>query len=110
MTDRLLEELRLRFRETMAIRLRDMDTLLATLARDPANGDALATISRHFHAMVGLGATYGFPRISELGDEGEASSLILARSGSPVTPQLHARWCELVAAASGDLERGGTST
>jgi hypothetical protein len=109
MTEHLLEELRARFRETMAIRLREMEALLETLAREPANGDAVARIGRHFHAMVGLGATYGFPLISQLGDEGEASSLILGRTGSPVTPHLHARWCELVAAALHDLEAGGVS-
>ncbi len=31
----------------------------------------LDEIRRHFHAFSGMGGTYGFPRISVLGDEAE---------------------------------------
>ncbi|HEX2060883.1 MAG TPA: Hpt domain-containing protein, partial [Thermoanaerobaculia bacterium] len=71
MTDTLLQELRARFRETTEVRLQDVGRLLDALAADARDADALQRLARHFHALAGLGATYGYPRISELGDAAE---------------------------------------
>ena len=87
MSDELMDHLRAHFRESTAERLREMATLLEALDRDPGDGKARGQLERHFHALSGLGATYGYPRISELGDEGE-------RSADP------ARWRELVDAVA----------
>ena len=43
---------------------------LAELRAAFDRGD-LDEIRRHFHAFSGMGGTYGFPRISVLGDEAE---------------------------------------
>ena len=74
-----MAHLRAHFRESTAERLRQMTALLDALDADPG---AREKLERHFHALSGLGATYGYPRISELGEEGE-------RSNDP------ARWREL---------------
>jgi Hpt domain len=66
MSDPLMEDLRARFRQTTAVRLHDMKSLL-----DAVDASAADRLLRHFHALAGMGATYGFPRVSELGDEGE---------------------------------------
>lgn len=96
MTAALLAELRDRFRESTAGRLQEMCELLDTLARDRADAATLEKLARHFHALAGLGATYGYPRVSELGDEGEAAILPMTRSGTVPPTELVARWRELV--------------
>lgn len=75
-----MASLRAHFRESTAERLREMTELLDALDSDSS---ARERLERHFHALSGLGATYGYRRISELGDEGE-------RTNDP------ARWRELV--------------
>jgi chemotaxis protein histidine kinase CheA len=103
MTDVLMEELRVRFRETAAVRLHEMASLLDALERDRGDGVSLEKLARHFHALAGLGATYGFPRITELGDEAEDSIASLARGAKSPTESLLARWRELVAAVTTEL-------
>jgi diguanylate cyclase (GGDEF)-like protein len=97
MTEALLGELRVRFRETTASRLQEMRELLDALERDLADSVALQKLARHFHALAGLGATYGYPRVSELGDEGEGAILPMTRSGATPPAALLARWRELAA-------------
>ncbi len=84
MSDALMDSLRAHFRESTAERLREMVALLDSLDRDTG---ARERLQRHFHALSGLGATYGYPRVSELGDEGESTD-------DP------ARWRELVDAVA----------
>ena len=86
MSDTLMDELRARFRETTQVRLRDMHALLAAIERDAEDAVAVEKLLRHFHALAGLGATYGYPGISELGDEGEGLTVRDAH-----------RWRELLA-------------
>jgi chemotaxis protein histidine kinase CheA len=83
----VMDELRVHFRASTADRLHDMTTLLDALDRKPDDPEAREQLARHFHALSGLGATYGYPRISELGEEGEHST-------DP------ARWRELVDACA----------
>jgi len=87
-----MASLRAHFRESTTERLREMRELLDALDNDALDldPDARERLERHFHALSGLGATYGYPRISELGDEGE-------RSSDP------ARWRELVDAVASAL-------
>jgi chemotaxis protein histidine kinase CheA len=103
MTDLLMEELRVRFRETAAVRLHEMTSLLDALDRDRGDAPALEKLGRHFHALSGLGATYGFPQISALGDEAEGAILPLVRGAKSPPDALLARWRELVAAVSTEL-------
>jgi chemotaxis protein histidine kinase CheA len=88
-SDPLLAELREHFRESAAARLQEIGPLLDVVTHD---GNALQQLMRHFHAFSGLGATYGYPRISELGDELEGSILPLAKRGEPPSADVIARW------------------
>ncbi|HET8798180.1 MAG TPA: Hpt domain-containing protein [Thermoanaerobaculia bacterium] len=93
MTLPFLEELRPHFRAATRERLRQMRAQLDALAADPAQAEPLL---RNFHALTGLGGTYGFPRLSELGDEAEETLLAVVRRGAPLTPELERRWREIV--------------
>lgn len=88
-----MQELRAHFRESARERLEQIAPLLDAVAHD---ADALQQLARHFHALSGLGATYGYPRISELGDELEGSILPLAKRGEAPAAELIARWAEVV--------------
>ncbi|HET7433547.1 MAG TPA: Hpt domain-containing protein [Thermoanaerobaculia bacterium] len=94
--DELLNELRARFRETTASRLDEMRALVATLQIHRDDADALDRLSRHFHGMAGLGATYGYPAISELGDAGEATSIPLVRRAATPSDANVASWLALI--------------
>lgn len=74
MSDELMASLRAHFRESTAERLGEMVALLDRLDRDPGDAAAREQLERHFHALSGLGATYGYPRVSELGEEGESTN------------------------------------
>lgn len=80
-----MNELRDRYRENSRPRLEEMRAALDAL---PA-GEALQVLARHFHAFSGMGGTYGFPRVSELGDEGEGLFASPLENAIP-------RWRELV--------------
>lgn len=99
MSDVLMDELRARFRETTQVRLRDMYALLAALERDSHDANTVEKLLRHFHALAGLGATYGYPRVSELGDEGER---LFGRDAVPDARTLE-RWRELMDEAERQL-------
>jgi diguanylate cyclase (GGDEF)-like protein len=105
MSDALLDDLRARFRETSRVRLSEMTTLLAQLDRDPANATALQKLARHFHGLAGMGATYGFPRVSTLGDEGEGALLPIVKKGSAANAGLVSRWRTIVSAIEGEITR-----
>ncbi len=98
MNDALLQELRERFRETSRKRLAEIAPLL-----DAIDPESIRALARHFHAFAGLGGTYGFPRVSELGDEGEASILPIVRCGDEPTGATIARWRELCAEIEREL-------
>jgi chemotaxis protein histidine kinase CheA len=48
-----------------------MRALLARLDHAPEDQQALAELQLAFHNFAGSGSTYGFPRLSQLGGEGE---------------------------------------
>jgi chemotaxis protein histidine kinase CheA len=62
-----VNDLREVYRENSRARLAAMRAAFDALPDDAA----LQELRRHFHAFSGMGGTYGFPRVSELGDEGE---------------------------------------
>lgn len=83
-----MNELRAHFRESSRVRLVE---LRAALDRLP-DADAMQLVAKHFHAFAGMGGTYGFPRVSELGDEAEAAAIPLMRSGDAPDAATVARW------------------
>lgn len=105
MSDGLLEHLRARFRETTAVRLQEVTRLLDTLDSGGADdGDVVERLSRHFHALAGLGATYGYPRVSELGDHAEGAILALRKSGAAPSAEQVAWWRALMLDVEAALE------
>lgn len=103
MTDTLLGDLRGRFRETSRIRLDEMASLLAALERDRADAVSLQKLGKHFHGLAGMGGTYGFPRVSELGDEGESTIMPFVKRGTAPDATLIARWKALAAEIAAEL-------
>jgi HPt (histidine-containing phosphotransfer) domain-containing protein len=86
-----VNELRTHFRESSRTRLAELRAALDALP----DAEALQIVARHFHAFAGMGGTYGFPRVSELGDEAEETTLPLSRSGALPDAATVARWREL---------------
>ena len=99
-----LESLRTRFRTSTAARLSEMEALVEALARDASDRPSLEALARHFHGLAGLGATYGYPSISTLADEGEAGAVPLARGGGVPEAPVVERWRALVAAIAAELK------
>jgi chemotaxis protein histidine kinase CheA len=97
------DELRAHFRASARERLIEIEAALGALTRDANDDDALDVLRRHFHALSGLGGTYGFPRVSEAGDELEGALLQLRRAEAKPDPNMIARWRELVAGIARDL-------
>jgi diguanylate cyclase (GGDEF)-like protein len=101
MTEGFGVDLQARFRETTRVRLQEMRSHVAKLTKEPSDAAAIAGLTRAFHALAGLGGTYGFPRVSELGDEAESS---IARVALPVSDALLKRWREILDAVETELE------
>ena len=80
----MLDDLSERFREKTRERLEEMTALLDILERHPPFPGSLERLARHFHALAGLGSTYGYPEVSRLGDEAEAILIPLVRQGQEV--------------------------
>jgi HPt (histidine-containing phosphotransfer) domain-containing protein len=83
-----VNELRAYFLESSRARLGELRAALDALP----DTQAMQLVARHFHAFAGLGGTYGFARISELGDEAEETTIPLARSGDAPDAATVARW------------------
>lgn len=107
MTDALLQNLRVRFRETARIRMQEMLAQLTAIETDPHDATAVRKLAHHFHGLAGLGATYGYPRVTELADEGEATILPLSKKAVPPPSPLIARWRALVEAMAGEIVEEG---
>jgi chemotaxis protein histidine kinase CheA len=97
------EELRAHFRESARERLIEIEAAFGALLRDANDEAALHVLTRHFHALSGLGGTYGFPRVSDAGDELEGALLELRRGEAKPDANMIARWRELVAGVARDL-------
>lgn len=99
----IFAELRDRFRESMRPRIAAMELLVAAIRRDAGNANAVDCLARHFHALAGLGSSYGFPLVSSLADEGEDSAMPIARAASTPDHAHVERWSELVAAIAREI-------
>jgi HPt (histidine-containing phosphotransfer) domain-containing protein len=58
-----VNDLRAYYRESSLARLAEL--------RAAFDAGAIGELRRHFHAFSGMGGTYGYPRVSILGDEAE---------------------------------------
>lgn len=83
-----LAELRATFMANSRRKLGEIDGLLQTLELDPSDSEAAWNVYRLFHGFAGIGKTYGFPEISEVGSEGERIADALVKAGESTTEQL----------------------
>jgi diguanylate cyclase (GGDEF)-like protein len=61
-----------------------IEKFLSELEARPSNTRALHDLMIQFHGFSGSGSTYGFPRVTILGFEGEGICEALIKAGSPV--------------------------
>lgn len=71
------------YKESQSLLL-ELDRHMATLAQSPWEQASLQAIQRVFHNFAGSGTTFGAPRISALGGEGEYVCASMALSGRAV--------------------------
>ncbi len=93
---RTFRELRSQFAEGAEERLLAIERALDKLGRNPKDGESLREVRLRFHGLSGTGATFGFPRVSALGVQGEhASEEVLDAHRAPTAEELGA-WRGLV--------------
>ncbi|HWW61806.1 MAG TPA: Hpt domain-containing protein [Thermoanaerobaculia bacterium] len=90
------DELRGMFRDTTRTRLEEMLRYVDALEADPEDRDVMRKLARHFHGLAGLGTTYGYARISELGELGEMQMA--------TGMMAFARWREIIGAVANEIE------
>jgi len=99
----ILAELRDHFRESTRPRIADMQLLVAAIRCDARDASAVDQLARHFHALAGLGGSYGFAVVSTLADEGEGTAMPFARAATAPSDAHVERWSELVAAIAREI-------
>jgi diguanylate cyclase (GGDEF)-like protein len=82
----LLGDLRVPYMRESIAKVDDAESLVRTLQAQPGDELALDLLLRRFHGFAGSGSSYGFPRITELGREGESACVVARREGRPVSP------------------------
>jgi diguanylate cyclase (GGDEF)-like protein len=93
---RTFRELRGQFAEGAGERLAAIDGALDRLLAKPEDRESLAEVRLRFHGLSGTGATFGFPRVSVLGMQGEHACDAVAEAGRTPTPDEIGTWRELV--------------
>lgn len=106
MSDALTDDLRKHFRTTCGVRLDEMQSQLSALRANRRNFDALQGLALHFHALAGLGSTYGYPRITEFGDSGEKTIFAMAQQHIEPSDEILSEWTELMQRTREELSRG----
>lgn len=79
------KELKDQYMIRSAGRIEQIQQLLSTMARNPADLNNLRELMRQFHWLAGSGGIYGFPQISKLGAHGEAFCEEIAQENRPIT-------------------------
>ncbi len=93
---RTFRELRGQFAEGAGERLAAIDGALDKLLAKPEDAGSLADVRLRFHGLSGTGATFGFPRVSVLGMQGELACDAVAEASRPPTPEEVRTWRDLV--------------
>ena len=94
--EKTLQALRQQFIEGSTARLARIQTDLERLGANPSDGEALADLRLAFHGFSGLGGSFGFPRVTMLGIEGERQCEALAAPGRKPGPKELAAWKDLL--------------
>src|SRR5438552_18130396 len=77
-------------------RLENIAQSLEKLRQSPEDVAALQDLKRHFHGLSGSGTTYGYPRVSAIGLEGDRSCQSLLKASTSPKPEDLKRWQELL--------------
>ena len=93
---RTFRELRGQFAEGAGERLAPIDGALDKLLAKPEDRESLAEVRLRFHGLSGTGATFGFPRVSVLGMQGEHACDAVAEAGRAPTSEEIRAWRALV--------------
>jgi diguanylate cyclase (GGDEF)-like protein len=96
--------LRIEFLLDGRARLSDVDQCIGALTADPRDAKAMQALMRTFHAFAGSGATYGFPRITELGRAAEQECLVRIRDQKTPTTDDVERWRQYAVKLHAELE------
>lgn len=73
-------------------RLEAMSELILALGSDVRDRDRLEELMRHFHALAGLGGTYGFPAVSSIASDAEVDCGDVLASAHDPLPEDVERW------------------
>ncbi len=73
-------------------KIANMESLLELLAKAPTDRSPLQELLRRFHGFAGSGATYGFPRVSAIGLEGEKICRATFEADGPASAESLERW------------------
>jgi len=101
-----LRELRERFVAGSGERLERIAQLLDLLDHDPSHAGSLRDLMLQFHGLAGSGSTYGFPRVSALGLEGERLCDACAKEKAVPADRERQRWRSLLASLRKEFTRG----
>src|SRR6185369_6174315 len=83
---------------------------LSLLEKDPADKEALQEVLHQFHGLSGSGATYGFPKVSAIGLQGEQECNGLREENRlPGKGELD-RWRYLLEELEGEFSKSETAT
>ncbi len=89
MSDETFEEtlgrLRSRYVDKARLRCDGLEAALDALEASASNGEALDELQQSFHKLSGSGATYGFPRVTELGLQGELACDVIRKRATLVS-------------------------
>jgi diguanylate cyclase (GGDEF)-like protein len=107
--ERALSGLRERFVAGCGERLERMERLLGGLDKDPSDAGVLYDLMIQFHGFAGSGSTYGFPRVSVLGMEGERLCEALRKGNLPPRSGDRARLRELLESLREEVGRDAGS-
>lgn len=83
--DKTFQELKNQYLLRSSERLDQINELLNSLAKSPADIGLLRDLMRQFHWLSGSGSIYGFPQITKLGTHGEEFCEQLLRANKPLT-------------------------
>jgi diguanylate cyclase (GGDEF)-like protein len=95
-----LGELRVEFVRGSSERLARLNRALDLLRSAPADRAHIQDVRKEFHGFSGAGGTFGFPDVSELGNEGERACDALLDAARPAAPEDLGRCRALSAALS----------
>lgn len=87
-----LRELTREYLATAPERISAIEEALRRLRAAPEDTEALQSLLRSFHGLAGTGSTYGFPRLTEIGLEGERECARVLRERRPVRAEELEAW------------------